>query len=47
MHRYELERIVAFWQEALHYVPRAPTSNSWVVLCAPEGHDPNIVSSSQ
>jgi Glyoxalase-like domain len=34
--------MVAFWQEALHYFPRAPASAGWVVLCDPEGNGPNI-----
>jgi hypothetical protein len=34
--------MVAFWQEALHYFPRAPASGGWVVLCDPEGNGPNI-----
>ncbi|MCA1406519.1 VOC family protein [Ensifer sp. IC3342] len=42
IHCYEFERMVAFWQEALHYVPRAPASGGWIVLCDPEGRGPNI-----
>ena len=34
--------MVAFWQEALHYVPREPASGNWVVLCDPNGMGPNI-----
>ncbi len=26
----------------MHYVPRAPASNDWIVLCDPNGHGPNI-----
>jgi len=29
---YEFDRMLAFWQEALHYVPRAPAKGGWVVL---------------
>jgi hypothetical protein len=39
---FEFEKMVAFWQEALHYVPREPASDSWVVLRDPEGKGPNI-----
>jgi hypothetical protein len=33
---------LAFWQEALHYVPREPAKDGWVVLCDPEGRNPNV-----
>ncbi len=39
---YEFDRMIAFWQEALHYVPREPAESGWVVLCDPEGSGPNI-----
>jgi catechol 2,3-dioxygenase-like lactoylglutathione lyase family enzyme len=39
---YEFDRMLAFWQEALHYVPREPVNNGWVVLCDPGGTDPNM-----
>ncbi len=39
---YEFEKMVAFWQEALHYVPREPAKGGWVILCDPEGRGPNI-----
>lgn len=39
---YEFDKMLAFWQEALHYVPREPAENGWVVLCDPEGRGPNI-----
>jgi catechol 2,3-dioxygenase-like lactoylglutathione lyase family enzyme len=39
---YEFDRMLAFWQEALHYVPREPVDNGWVVLCDPGGRGPNI-----
>ncbi|WEX77838.1 VOC family protein [Sinorhizobium numidicum] len=42
IHCYEFDRMIAFWQEALHYVPRAPASGGWVVLCDPERNGPNI-----
>ena len=39
---YEFDRMLAFWQEALHYVPREPVDDGWVVLCDPGGRGPNI-----
>jgi len=40
--RYEFEKMLAFWQQALHYVARQPAKNGWVVLCEPEGRGPNL-----
>jgi catechol 2,3-dioxygenase-like lactoylglutathione lyase family enzyme len=34
--------MLAFWQAALHYVPREPASDGWVVLRDPEGRGPNL-----
>ena len=34
--------MLAFWQEALHYVPRAPAKDGWVILSDPEGRGPNV-----
>lgn len=42
IHCYEFERMIAFWQEALHYVPRAPARGGWIVICDPEGKGPNL-----
>ena len=39
---YEFDKMLAFWQEALHYVPKRPAAGGWVILCAPEGSGPNI-----
>ncbi len=39
---YEFDRMLAFWQEALQYVPREPAEGGWVVLCDPEGRGPNV-----
>jgi hypothetical protein len=33
---------MAFWQEALHYVPRRPAEHGWVVLTDPGGRGPNV-----
>ncbi len=35
-------RMAAFWQEALHYVPREPADDDWVVLRDPGGHGVNV-----
>jgi len=42
IHCYEFDRMVTFWQAALHYVPRAPASDGWVVLKDPAGKGPNL-----
>jgi Glyoxalase-like domain len=39
---YEFEKMFAFWQEALHYVPREPPKDGWVVLRDPKGKGPNV-----
>jgi catechol 2,3-dioxygenase-like lactoylglutathione lyase family enzyme len=39
---HEFDRMLAFWQQALHYVPREPVDDGWVVLCDPGGRGPNI-----
>ena len=38
----DLPRMIAFWQEALHYVPRDPPEPDGVVLKDPEGRGPNL-----
>jgi glyoxalase superfamily protein len=38
---YGFDEIVAFWQGALHYAPRDPTEDSWVVLRDLKGRGPN------
>lgn len=38
----EFDRMLEFWQQALHYVPREPAQGGWVVLRDPEGLGPNI-----
>ena len=42
IHCHEFERMVAFWQGALHYTPRDAPQDGWVVLSDPEGNGPNI-----
>jgi catechol 2,3-dioxygenase-like lactoylglutathione lyase family enzyme len=39
---YEFDKMLAFWQEALHYIPREPAQGGWVVLRDPEGRGPNL-----
>jgi catechol 2,3-dioxygenase-like lactoylglutathione lyase family enzyme len=39
---YEFEKMLQFWQQALHYVPREPAQGGWVVLRDPEGRGPNL-----
>lgn len=39
---YEFDKMLAFWQAALGYVPREPPSGGWVVLRDPTGRSPNI-----
>jgi len=38
----DFNKMMAFWQEALHYVPTQPAKNGWVILRDPEGRSPNI-----
>ncbi len=42
IHCHEFDRMVTFWQAALHYVPRAPAQGGWVVLRDPEDRGPNL-----
>jgi catechol 2,3-dioxygenase-like lactoylglutathione lyase family enzyme len=39
---YEFDRMLAFWQEALHYIPLYPPETGWVILHDPEGRGPNV-----
>lgn len=34
----DFDRMLRFWQEALHYVPREQANDGWVVLRDPEGN---------
>ena len=38
----DFDKMLTFWEEALHYVPREPAKGGWVVLRDPEGRNPNI-----
>ena len=42
VHCYEFDKMLAFWQDALHYVPREPAKSGWVVLRDPQGKGPNL-----
>lgn len=39
---FNFDRMMAFWQEALHYVPKHPPENGWVILRDPKGKGPNV-----
>jgi hypothetical protein len=39
---YEFEKMAAFWSAALHYVPKYPPEDDWVLLHAPDGRMPNL-----
>ena len=36
------DKMLAFWQEALHYIPRQPAKDGWVVLRDPAGRNVNV-----
>jgi catechol 2,3-dioxygenase-like lactoylglutathione lyase family enzyme len=36
------DKMLAFWQEALHYIPREAAKDGWVVLRDPAGTNVNI-----
>lgn len=37
-----VERMIAFWSKALHYVPRDPVGPDGVILRDPSGRGPNL-----
>jgi catechol 2,3-dioxygenase-like lactoylglutathione lyase family enzyme len=39
---YEFDKMLAFWQEALHYVPKEPAKGGWVILRDPGERGPNV-----
>ena len=39
---YEFDKMLAFWRQALGYVPREPPTSGWVVLRDPRGKGPNL-----
>jgi len=36
------DEMLTFWQQALHYVPREPAKDGWVVLRDPDGRNVNV-----
>jgi glyoxalase superfamily protein len=38
----DFEAMMAFWCEALHYVPKRPPTEDWVILSDPEGVNVNV-----
>jgi hypothetical protein len=42
IHCHQFDRMLAFWQSALYYVPREPVTDGWVVLRDPSGKAPNL-----
>ena len=38
----DFDKMLAFWQEALNYVPRVPAEGGWVVLQDPAGRNVNV-----
>ncbi len=39
----EFDKMLAFWQEMLHYVPKYPAEDGCVILRDPEGRNPNLI----
>lgn len=39
---FEFDKMLEFWSEALHYIPREPAEGGWVVLRDPKRMGPNI-----
>jgi catechol 2,3-dioxygenase-like lactoylglutathione lyase family enzyme len=42
MRCYEFDKMLAFWQETLHYFSKEPAKGGWVILRDPEGSGPNL-----
>lgn len=38
----DFEGMLWFWQEALHYIPREPPDDDWVILHDPHGRNVNV-----
>ena len=38
----EFDKMLAFWQDTVHYVPKYPPKDGWVILRDPEGRNPNV-----
>jgi hypothetical protein len=39
---YEFDKMLVFWQETLHYIPREPAKGGWVILRDPDRKMPNV-----
>jgi catechol 2,3-dioxygenase-like lactoylglutathione lyase family enzyme len=39
---FEFDKMLAFWQGALHYAHTAPVEGGWVILRDPQGNGPNV-----
>jgi catechol 2,3-dioxygenase-like lactoylglutathione lyase family enzyme len=39
---HEFDKMLAFWQEALHYVTTEPAKGGWAILRDPQGGGPNL-----
>jgi len=38
----EFDKMLAFWQDTLHYAPKHPPKDGWVILKDPQGKSPNV-----
>ena len=38
----DFDTMLAFWSEALHYVPKRPHEDDWAVLQDPDGRNVNV-----
>ncbi|HMB67269.1 MAG TPA: VOC family protein [Candidatus Bathyarchaeia archaeon] len=38
----EFDKMLAFWQDTLHYVSKHPPKDEWVILRDPQGKSPNV-----
>ena len=38
----KFDEMLAFWQEALHYIATAPANDGWVILRDPTGRNTNV-----
>ena len=38
----DFDAMLTFWSEALHYVPKYPPEEDWVILQDPEGRNVNV-----
>ena len=38
----KFDEMLAFWQEAFHYILKEPAKDGWVILRDPEGRSPNV-----